>query len=216
MFIKHQSTQKWRQRRDRRQRRERELETRSRFPALNRVAAVVALLTSSAVAFAGEAVLRPGDTIQLKIGGVPANDTSNVSGAYMIDGDGNVNMPNLGKVRIGGLTAGAAQTAIETEYRGHDIYTHPTIILTMQLQSRWVNVGGEVKSPQRVAYTPDLTVLAAINAAGGFSAFADQRRVRLLRSDQVIMIDVRKVRATPSLDLAVEPGDRIEVPQTIF
>jgi protein involved in polysaccharide export with SLBB domain len=216
MFIKHQSTQKRRQRRDRRQRRERELGTRSRFPALNRVAAVVALLTFSAVAFAGEAVLRPGDTIQLKIGGVPANDTSNVSGAYMIDGDGNVNMPNLGKVRIGGLTAGAAQTAIETEYRGHDIYTHPTIILTMQMQSRWVNVGGEVKSPQRVAYTPDLTVLAAINAAGGFSAFADQRRVRLLRSDQVIMIDVRKVRATPSLDLAVEPGDRIEVPQTIF
>jgi polysaccharide biosynthesis/export protein VpsN len=210
MFIKHQSTQK------RRQRRGRELETRSRFPALSRVAAVVALLTSSAMAFAGEAVLRPGDTIQLKIGGVPTNDTSNVSGAYMIDGDGNVNMPNLGKVRIGGLTAGAAQTAIETEYRGHDIYTHPTIILTMQMQSRWVNVGGEVKSPQRVAYTPDLTVLAAINAAGGFSAFADQRRVRLLRSDQVIMIDVRKVRASPSLDLAVEPGDRIEVPQTIF
>jgi polysaccharide export outer membrane protein len=213
MFIKHQSIQK---RRERRQRRERELETRSRLPALNRVAAVVALLTSSAVAFAGEAVLRPGDTIQLKIGGVPAEDTSNVSGAYMIDGDGNVNMPNLGKVRIGGLTAGAAQSAIETEYRGHDIYTHPTIILNMQMQSRWVNVGGEVKAPERVAYTPDLTVLAAINAAGGFSAFADQRRVRLLRSDQVILIDVRKVRSTPSLDLAVEPGDRIEVPQTIF
>jgi protein involved in polysaccharide export with SLBB domain len=177
---------------------------------------VVALLISSVVAFAGEAVLRPGDTIQLKIGGVPADDTSNVSGAYMIDGDGNVNMPNLGKVRIGGLTAGAAQSAIETEYRGHDIYTHPTIILTMQLQSRWVNVGGEVKAPQRVPYTPDLTVLAAINAAGGFSPFADQRRVRLLRSDQVILVDVRKARAIPSLDLSVEPGDRIEVPQTIF
>jgi protein involved in polysaccharide export with SLBB domain len=213
MFIKHQSIQK---RRERRQRRGHRLEMPSRLPALKQLAGLVALLISSVVAFAGEAVLRPGDTIELKIGGVPAGDTTTVSGSYMIDGDGNVNMPNLGKVRIGGLTAGAAQTAIETEYRGHDIYTHPTIILTMQLHSRWVNVGGEVKSPQRVAYTPDLTVLAAINAAGGFSAFADQRRVRLLRSDQVIMIDVRKVRAAPSLDLAVEPGDRIEVPQTIF
>jgi polysaccharide biosynthesis/export protein VpsN len=212
MFIKHPSIQK---RRNRRDHRERGFE-KPRFSALKQLAGLVVFLISTVVAFAGEAVLRPGDTIQLKIGGVPANDTSNVSGAYTIDGDGNVNMPNLGKVRIGGLTSGVAQSAIETEYRGHDIYTHPTIILTMQLQSRWVNVGGEVKAPQRVAYTPDLTVLAAINAAGGFSPFADQRRVRLLRSDQVILIDVRKVRTTPSLDLAVEPGDRIEVPQTIF
>src|SRR6202007_2333104 len=96
---------------------------------------VVALLISGVVAFAGEAVLRPGDTIELKIGGVPASDTTNVSGSYMIDGDGNGNMPNLGKVRIGGFTAGVAQTAIENEYRQHDIYTHPTIILNMQLHS---------------------------------------------------------------------------------
>ena len=79
-----------------------------------------------------------------------------------------------------------------------------------------MNVGGEVKAPQRVPYTPDLTVLAAINAAGGFSPFADQHKVRLLRSDGVMVIDVRKARATPALDIPVEPGDRIEVPQTIF
>jgi polysaccharide biosynthesis/export protein VpsN len=179
-------------------------------------AIVALLLGTSSSSLAGEAVLRPGDTIELKIGGVPATDTNTVSGNYMIDGEGYVNMPNLGRVKIGGLAGGMAQTVIENNYRAHDIYTHPTIIITMQLQSRWVNVGGEVKSPQRVPYTPDLTVLAAINAAGGFSPFADQHRVRLLRNDQVMMVDVRKVRATPSLDIPVEPGDRIEVPQTIF
>jgi protein involved in polysaccharide export with SLBB domain len=34
-------------------------------------------------------------------------------------------------------------------------------------QARQVSVGGAVKAPQRVAYTPDLTVLSAVNAAGG-------------------------------------------------
>ena len=184
---------------------------------LLKLPAILALLLGFCPpSMAGEAVLRAGDTIELKIGGVPANDTGTVSGNYMIDGDGNVNMPNLGKVKIGGLTAGVAQTTIETNYRTHDIYTHPTIIITMSLQSRWVNVGGEVKAPQRVAYTPDLTILSAINAAGGFSPFADQHKVRLLRSDQVMVIDVHKVRTTPSLDVPVEPGDRIEVPQSIF
>jgi protein involved in polysaccharide export with SLBB domain len=178
---------------------------------------VIALLMGACAAtLAGEAVLRPGDTIELKIGGVPSNDTTSVSGAYMIDGQGYVNMPNLGKVRIGGLTTGAAQGAIENGYRSHDIYTNPTIIITMQAQSRWVNVGGEVKAPQRVPYTPDLTILATINAAGGFSAFADQRKVRLLRGNEVMVIDIRKVRSNPSLDVPVEPGDRIEVPQSIF
>jgi protein involved in polysaccharide export with SLBB domain len=178
--------------------------------------ALALLLSTSLLAVAGEGVLRPGDTIELKIGGVPSSDTNNVSGAYMIDGEGYVNMPNLGRVKIGGSTAGTAQVTIENDYRAHDIYTHPTIIITMTPQSRWVNVGGEVKAPQRVAYTADLTVLAAINAAGGFSPFADQRKVRLLRSEQVMVIDVHKVRATPSLDVPVEPGDSIEVPQSIF
>ena len=177
----------------------------------------IALLMGACVATsAGEAVLRPADTIELKIGGVPSNDTTSVSGAYMIDGQGYVNMPNLGKVKIGGLTTGAAQGAIESGYRSHDIYTNPTIIITMQAQSRWVNVGGEVKAPQRVPYTPDLTILATINAAGGFSAFADQRKVRLLRGNDVMVIDIRKVRSNPSLDIPVEPGDRIEVPKSVF
>jgi protein involved in polysaccharide export with SLBB domain len=180
-----------------------------------RLWSAIALLACVATS-AGEALLRPGDTIELKIGGVPSNDTASVSGAYMIDGQGYVNMPNLGKVRIGGLTTGAAQGAIESGYRSHDIYTNPTIIITMQAQSRWVNVGGEVKAPQRVPYTPDLTILATINAAGGFSAFADQRKVRLLRGNEVMVIDIRKVRSNPSLDIPVEPGDRIEVPQSVF
>jgi protein involved in polysaccharide export with SLBB domain len=187
------------------------------FTKRRRFWSTLAVLAATCIAsWAGEAVLRPGDTIELKIGGVPVADTTSVSGAYMIDGQGYLNLPNLGKVKVGGLTTGAAEAAIEGGYRSHDIYTNPTIIITMQAQSRWVNVGGEVKAPQRVPYTPDLTILATINAAGGFSAFADQRKVRLLRGNEVLVIDIKKARANPSLDIPVEPGDRIEVPQSLF
>jgi SLBB domain len=77
-------------------------------------------------------------------------------------------------------------------------------------------MGGEVKAPERVPYTPDLTVLSCINAAGGFSPYADQRRVRLLRGTQVTIVDVKKVRGNPSFDIPVEPGDKVEVPQSLF
>ena len=51
----------------------------------------------------------------------------------------------------------------------------------MQPQARFVNVGGAVRSPSRMAFTEDMTLLTAINAAGGFNDFADQKRVRFLR-----------------------------------
>ena len=165
---------------------------------------------------AGEATLRTGDTIEIKLGGVPNTETVAVSGQYTVDGGGFVNMPHIGKVRVEGMPAGAAQSAIESAYRSKDIYTNPTIVITMQLQSRWVTVGGEVKAPQRVPYTADLTVLSSIDAAGGFSPYADQRRVRLLRGSQVTKVDVKKIRANPSRDIAVQPGDQIEVPQSLF
>ena len=163
-----------------------------------------------------DATLRPGDQIELKLGGVPASETTTVSGLYSIDGEGAINLPFIGRLKIAGLTSGLAQSTIEGVYRNQNIYTQPNVVITMQAQARFVNVGGEVKAPQRVPFTADLTVLGSINAAGGFSPFADQRKVRLLRGNEVRVIDVKKLRAEPSLDLQLEPGDRIEVPQSIF
>ena len=171
------------------------------------------LLLASFLASAEELILRPSDAIQLKIGGVPANDAKGITGEYVIDGQGYVNLPNLGRIKISGLTLSAAQTVIEAGYRSHDIYTRPTITIAMGSVHHWVNVGGAVKSPQRINYKPDLTVLATINAAGGFASAADQQKVQLLRADEVMIIDTKKIRANPSLDIPVEPGDRIEVPR---
>lgn len=163
-----------------------------------------------------QAMLRNGDVLEIKISGIPSTDIASVSGQYTIDNEGFINLPYIGRVRVAGLSPGIAQSTIESVYRNRDIYTNPTITISQQLQSRFVNVGGEVKTPQRIPYTADLTVLSSINAAGGFSPFADQRKVRLLRGNEVMVIDVKKIRANPSLDIGVQPGDRIEVPQTLF
>src|ERR1700676_3227425 len=154
-------------------------------------------LTGVAVA---DAPLRPGDQIEMKLGGVPSTEISALSGIYTIDGEGSVNLPHIGRVNIAGLTPGAAESTIENLYKSRDIYTNPNVVITMQAQSRFVNVGGEVKAPQRISFTPDLTILTAINAAGGFSQFADGRKVRLLRDNKFIIIDVNKIRENPSLD----------------
>src|ERR1700722_14813281 len=173
------------------------------------VLAVVCFLNlafTTGVALA-DAPLRPGDQIEMKLGGVPSTEISAVSGTYTVDGDGSVNLPHIGRVNIAGQAPGAAESTIEKAYKSRDIYTNPNVVITMQAQSRFVNVGGQVKTPQRVPFTPDLTVLSSINAAGGFSPNANERKVRLLRDNQIMIIDVNKIRANPSLDLPVQPGD---------
>jgi protein involved in polysaccharide export with SLBB domain len=171
-----------------------------------------AFATNVAVA---DAPLRAGDQIQMKLGGVPSTEISAVSGIYTIDGEGSVNLPHIGRVKIAGLTPGGAESTIENVYKSREIYTNPNVVITMQAQSRFVNVGGEVKAPQRVPFTPDLTILSAINAAGGFSSFAEERKVRLLRDNKLMIIDVNKIRANPSRDVQLQPGDRIEA-RSIF
>lgn len=165
---------------------------------------------------AQDALLRSGDTIELRIGGVPPEEVQQVSGPYAIDGDGFVNLPHIGKIRADQTTQSDLQRAIENAYRSQQIYTNPSITLTIPNTARFVNTGGEVKAPQRVPFTADLTILGAISASGGFTEFADQKKVRLLRDGKVTIVNVRDVRKDPEKDVRLKPGDRIEVPQSFW
>lgn len=165
---------------------------------------------------ASDAAFRTGDTIELRIGGVPAEETQLVTGAYTVDGEGYINLPHVGKVLAAGLGQAALQRAVEAAYRSGQIYTNPTITVTVPTTLRFVNVSGDVRQPRRVEYTSDLTVLGAISAAGGFTDYANQRQVRLMRAGQVQIVDIRAVRANPALDIILLPGDQIEVPQSFW
>jgi protein involved in polysaccharide export with SLBB domain len=175
----------------------------------------ILFLALATVAF-GQATLRVGDPIELKIGGVPAEEQAQVNNVYTVDANGSINVPYVNKVKAEGLTPAQLSRSIEETYRANKIYTNPNITILMQPTSRFVNVGGAVRTPSRVPFTEDMTLLAAINAAGGFNDFADQKRVRLLRGSEAKVFDVRQFRRDPSQDVKLQPGDRVEIPQSFF
>lgn len=187
------------------------------MPLFARQLALVALLLLAPVVAAhAQATLRVGDPVELKISGVPGEEQAQVNNTYTVDADGAVNLPYINKVRASGLTPAQLAASIEGSYRAGKIFTNPTITIIMQPAARFVNVGGAVRSPSRVPFTEDMTLLAAINAAGGFNDFADQKRVRVLRGNDVKVFDVRQSRRDPSKDPKLQPGDRVEVPQSFF
>ena len=146
-----------------------------------KIAAALFVAVIPLLSFAEDATLRVGDQIEVRLGGVPSDEIMQVSAQYTVDGSGFVNMPHIGKVKAAGVTQEELQNAIEGTYRNQQIYTNPTITINVPNQARFVNVGGDVKSPQRVPYTADMTLQSAIMACGGFTEYANQAKVQLMQ-----------------------------------
>lgn len=175
--------------------------------------AVFGLLIVSARA---DAPLRKGDQFDLRLGGVPGDDVSLISSSYTIDGEGCLNLSYIGKVQVEGKTASEIQSTIERAYIERGVFTHPTVSISVGAQTRLITFGGEVNSKARVPYTPDMTIMQAIGAAGDFTIYADQKHVRLNRGDKVMIINCARIRSHPGEDIKVLPGDSIYVPQSFL
>ena len=160
--------------------------------------------------------LRIGDSFDLRIGGVPSDDQANISSNYTIDSEGFLNLAYLGKIHVAGMTASQIQSVVEHSYEERGIFSRPTITLNVQASAKFVNVSGAVKNPSRVPYTPDMTLMSAINAASDFNDYADQKKVRLVRGSSVQIINCKQLRQDPSRDPKVQPGDSIMVPESMF
>lgn len=184
-----------------------------RLPYYVSICAAACLALGASLVQAQQATLRAGDTIEVRLAGVPSEEIAGFSAVQTVDEDGMLNIPYIGKIKVAGLDTSMAQHTIESRLISDKIYTSPTVTLSVQNTMRLVNVTGEVKSSGRLQYTADLTVMAAIAGAGGFSDFADRRHVKLVRGGKVQVIDTAKLSKDPSLDLKVVPGDQIFVPQ---
>ena len=173
------------------------------------------LLLGGSLSFA-QAPLRRGDTVEIRISGVPADEQAQFTAPYTVDSEGMLNMPFIGAVRAAGKKPSQVATFIENNLKAAKIYTNPTITVQPPSGTLAVNVSGAVRAPQRVVYTPDMTLTIAINAAGGLNDFASQKNIRLTREGRSTSWDLRAIRRKPHTDPKLLPGDTVEVFQSLF
>jgi protein involved in polysaccharide export with SLBB domain len=167
---------------------------------------------SAAASVAPSDVMRVGDKITIRLTGVPDTGYFN---EVQIPASGDISVDLLsGSFHAAGRTTSDLAADIIAAYKSQKIYTNP--IVTVIPEERYINVGGDVRGPSRVVYSPDSTLMSAINSCGGFTEFANRRAVRILRGQQVIYVDCVKAAQTPGADPSVYPGDQIYVPRTAF
>lgn len=156
------------------------------------------------------AQLRPGDSLTVALQGVPDPSTNNVQ----IDEQGLITLPFIGAVRAAGTTPAELSQRVRETYLNRRIYT--AVDVSIVVTERFVYVGGEVQRPGRIGWTPDLTVAKAIQAAGGFTLYAKENAVSLVRDQAAYSVDVKAARKDPSSDPRLVPGDSLQVPRSPF
>ncbi|MGI8437874.1 MAG: polysaccharide biosynthesis/export family protein [Chthoniobacterales bacterium] len=178
------------------------------------------MLTTSMNVLDDQKRLGPNDFVSFRV----VEDRDNESQRLRVNDNGQLEVPYIGLVHASGRTSKELAYSIKAALEKEDYY-HATVIIAVDHVSEKsrgrVYVAGSVRGPGPQEIPPDetYTVSKAIIRAGGFSDFADKKKVRITRKDgQDLVVDLKSVieRGRSEDDVVLRPDDQIYVPQKLI
>ena len=196
-----------------------------RFSALALVWALVGLSCASnrpqtsalvhAVELLPEERLGIDDVFEVRVFAEP-----DLSDTYRVAADGTIDYPFIGRISVLGMRSGDVQELIASKLRAGYLKNPQVSLMVKEWNSRKVSVIGQVQKPGSVAYFPNMTVVDAIAAAGGFTGIASKNSVTLRReakgqveSRNCPVNDISEGRAP---NVVLRPGDILVVDERLF
>lgn len=103
--------------------------------------------------------------------------------SYLVDNDGMINFPKLGKVKIGGLTKSEAEQVICNGIKPYmNVNENP--IVTVRMINYKISVLGEVTRPGMYTVSNEkISILEALAQAGDLTIYGVRDNVKLIRED---------------------------------
>lgn len=148
--------------------------------------------------------LGAGDEIKVTVFGEP-----DLSGPFVVDGEGQITMSLVGQVQVAKLTLAEASTQLQTRLK--DGWLRDPKVTMELVKGRPYYILGEVNKPGEYPFVSGLTVMNAIASAGDFTYRADKQRVLIKRADSPVESEIVLTPTT-----AVQPGDTIRVRERFF
>lgn len=163
-------------------------------------------------------VKAPDTPAERRVGGLRGGDVLRVvvfkekelSGDYLIDARGNVQIPGAGVLQVAGLEPHQAQERIVEALRGRG-FTAPEVAVQAQVR---VSVLGEVRQPALYPTDPGTSLLQLLTVAGGPTERANLRATRVVRDGRVFVVDLEGGLAGGAAGRVVlYSGDYVVVPR---
>ena len=131
--------------------------------------------------------------------------------------DGKITLPLINDVQAAGSTPQQLAATVTDKLRKFLTEPQVTVIVT-QINSQRVFVVGEVLRAGAFPLIPGMTVLQALASAGGFTTFADVKKIHVMRlvngKHTEMPFNYREVLKgdNPDQNIKLEPGDTVVVP----
>ncbi len=131
--------------------------------------------------------------------------------------DGKISLPLLNDVQAAGLTPTQLSEKITTALKKFITDPQVTVIVT-QINSQRVYILGEMVRPGAYPLLPGMTVLQALSSAGGFTQFANMKKIYVLRGEggkqEKFPFNYKEVvkGKSPEQNIVLMAGDQIVVP----
>ena len=142
----------------------------------------------------------------------PANAPTSAPG-FVVDHRGRIQFPLTGMLTMDGLTEEQARALLTTRLAKY--LANPNVTLRVQsYRSKRVYIDGEVKQPGlQVINDIPMTLVEALNRAGGLLPTADQSRVALERGSARYRINLRELvrKGINPGNVMLAPGDVVRV-----
>jgi polysaccharide export outer membrane protein len=140
-----------------------------------------------------------------------------VSRTVPVRPDGKISLPLLNDVQAAGLTPSQLAAQLTDSLKKFVANPQVTVIVTT-INSQRIYLMGEVSRPGAYPLLPGMTVLQAISSGGGFTQFANTKKIYLLRQEsgkQVkLPFNYKEVVGgkNPEQNIPLRAGDTIVVP----
>ena len=157
-------------------------------------------------------IIGPDDQVDVNVWGEPG-----VSRSVPVRPDGKISLPLLNDVQAAGLTPMQLGAEITAGLKKFVEAPRVTVIIT-KASDPHIFILGEIARAGAYPLLPNMTMLAALSSAGGFTPFAKQSKVHILRTEngKQITISFNYKEAVsgrhPEQNVMLKAGDTIVVP----
>ena len=131
---------------------------------------------------------------------------------YLVDENGNITLPTVGRVKVAGLSMDQTQSLLQQKVAA---YVRDANVL-VKLLSFKITVLGEVRQPGRYfIYNPQATVLEGLGLAGDLTEFGNRENVKLIRQtakgSEVVLLNLTDAKLLQSPYYYLLPNDALYV-----
>jgi polysaccharide export outer membrane protein len=185
----------------------------------------VTVLPLNEPAPAQEYIVGPGDVLFINVSGKPEFSSLSTTSSYSelgkvqapsgsrVDGSGNIHMPYLGEIQVGGLTLTQSQNRILEVAKKY--LNDPWVVVEVgEYKSRPLYLLGQFRNSGTFYMDRPLNLLQGIALGNGYSSDADITSARLIRDKKTAPVDVNDLltKGDQRHNVWLKPGDTIYIP----